>query len=89
MVSGIVGLLKSKFPNASMSDIKDAILKSGDLDPALAGKTVTGRRVDAFKALNYMMGNQSPTGAVEVLNNDTYPGWASSKDPNPAAGAPT
>jgi len=87
MVSGIVGLLKSRFPTATSGQIKEAILKSGDLDPALAGKTITGRRVDALKALNYMMGNQTPTGAVEVLNNTMISGWAF--DPNLGATAAT
>jgi hypothetical protein len=80
MVSGIVGLLKSKFTAATLGQMKDAILKSGDLAPALAGKTITGHRVDAFNALNYMMGNQPPKGAVEVLNNAEISGWAF--DPN-------
>ncbi len=80
MVSAIAGLIASKFPNATMAQMKAAILNSGDPDPSLAGKTITGRRVDAFNALNYMMGNKPPTGDVEVLNNTTVSGWAF--DPN-------
>ena len=39
--------------------------------------------MDALKALNYMMGNQKPTGTVEVLNNTVISGWAF--DPNSGA----
>ena len=54
VVSGIAALLKSRFPSATMSQIKNAILSSGDTDPNLAGVTITGKRVNAFKALQAM-----------------------------------
>jgi hypothetical protein len=76
MVSAIAALLKSEIPTATADQIKTAILNSGDVDPALVGKTITGRRVDAFKALNYLIGNQPATGAVLTLNNDQIEGWA-------------
>jgi hypothetical protein len=87
MVSAIAALLKSRFPTAGMGAIKDAILKSGDQVASLAGKTVTGRRVDAMKAINYMMGNQPPTGQVTVLSNEVISGWAF--DANLGTGAAT
>lgn len=76
MVSATAALLESKFPTATMSQIKSAILNSGDLDPALAGKTSTGRRLDAYNALNYMLGNIAPTGAVSIINTTVISGWA-------------
>ena len=76
MVSGIAALLKSAVPTATVAQLKAAILNSGDLDSALAGKTITGRRVNAFKAMQYLLNpptttptpgstNHPPTGALE------------------------
>jgi hypothetical protein len=76
MVSGIVGLLKSQVPDATASQMKNAILRSGDPDPALAGKTITGKRVNAARALYTLMGAQPPEGAVTLLNNEVIQGWA-------------
>jgi subtilisin family serine protease len=63
MVSAIAGLIASKYPKAAMAKIKTAIVNSGDLDPALTGKTITGRRVNAFNALQYMAGIKPPAPA--------------------------
>ncbi len=80
MVSAIAALLKSRVPTATESQIKTAILNSGDLDPSLEGKTITGRRVNAYKAITYLIGNQPATGAVTTLNSTEIDGWA--YDPN-------
>ena len=50
-VAGLAALLWSKFPNATYAEIKRRILSSGDDLAALAGKTVTGKRINALKAL--------------------------------------
>ncbi|MGN6368016.1 MAG: S8 family serine peptidase [Phycisphaerae bacterium] len=76
IVSGIAALLKSRYPAASMSQIKNAILSSGDPDPALIGKTITGKRVNALKALQALDVQVPPTGAVQVLNPNLAYGWA-------------
>jgi subtilisin family serine protease len=76
MVSGIAALLKSAKPTATMGQIKSAILNSGDLDPALTNKTITGRRVDAYRALTYLLGIKTIQGAVTQLDNTTLSGWA-------------
>jgi hypothetical protein len=76
MVSATAALLKSALPTATMGQIQSAILKSGDPDPSLAGKTTTGRRVNAFNALQYLLGNQTGTGGIESLDPSTISGWA-------------
>jgi hypothetical protein len=80
MVSATAALLKSRVPSATTEQIKTAILAGGDADPALAGKTITGKRLNTYGALNYLMGQQKPTGAVTTLTNDLIEGWAF--DPN-------
>ncbi len=51
-VAGTVALLMSLYPDASQETMKDAILSSGDMVPALDGKTVSGKRLNAFAALS-------------------------------------
>lgn len=51
-VAGAVALVMSLFPNASQATLKGAILSSGDAVPALAGNTVSGKRLNAFAALS-------------------------------------
>jgi subtilisin family serine protease len=57
MVSGIVGLMAAADPSATMSQLENAILDSGVADPSLAGKTITGKRVDAYSALQALLGS--------------------------------
>lgn len=51
-VSGVVGLLLSVNPNLTVSQIRNAIINTGDVLPSLAGKTATGRRLNARAALD-------------------------------------
>ena len=41
-----------------------------------AGKTVTGGRLNVYDALETLIGNQAPLGAVEVANGTVVSGWA-------------
>jgi subtilisin family serine protease len=50
-VSGVAALLLSLNPNLSAVDVKQRILSSVDPLPSLAGKTVTGGRLNAAKAV--------------------------------------
>jgi subtilisin family serine protease len=50
-VTGTVALLGAARPNASVAEIRAAILGSADPVAALAGKVATGGRVNAFAAL--------------------------------------
>ncbi|MFM8634477.1 MAG: S8 family serine peptidase, partial [Planctomycetia bacterium] len=51
-VTGSVALYASAYPNASAAAIRDAILSSARPTASLAGKTVTGGRLDVAGALN-------------------------------------
>lgn len=51
LVAGAVALLESKYPQLSASTVKNAILEGGDAIPALAGKTVSGKRLNAYTPL--------------------------------------
>jgi len=50
-VSGTAALLRARLPASSYSEIKSIILSSTDPLPSLAGKTVTGGRLNLFNAL--------------------------------------
>ncbi|KAA6440818.1 S8 family serine peptidase [Dyadobacter flavalbus] len=51
-VSGAVALYASTHPGATVAQIRNAILSSAVPTPSLAGKTVTGARLDANAALS-------------------------------------
>ncbi len=51
-VSGVVGLLLSVNPGLTVAQIRNAIINTGDVLPSLAGKTLTGRRLNARAALD-------------------------------------
>jgi hypothetical protein len=51
-VTGAVALYASTHPGASVAQIRNAILSSTAATPSLIGKTVTGGRLDANKALS-------------------------------------
>ncbi len=51
-VTGVVGLLLSVNPTLTVAQIRNAIVNTGDVLPGLAGKTLTGRRLNARAALD-------------------------------------
>jgi subtilisin family serine protease len=51
-VSGVAALVWSRYPHLTYQHVKDRILKSVDPVPDLDGITVTGGRLNAFRALN-------------------------------------
>lgn len=51
-VAGVVALVKAYKPALSWSAIKAAVLDGGDRISALSGRTVTGRRLNAYGALS-------------------------------------
>lgn len=67
-VAGLAGLIWSYQPGLTYSQVKDAILSTGDPAPDLVGKTSTGRRINALKALQSVT---APT--ITDLSNDTTP----------------
>jgi uncharacterized repeat protein (TIGR01451 family) len=50
-VTGLVALLKAHNPSLDWIALRNLILSSGDPKPALADKTITGRRINAYQAL--------------------------------------
>ena len=50
-VAGVATLLFGARPDASPAQVRSWLLATGDLKGALAGKTVTGRRLNAYNAL--------------------------------------
>src|SRR5262245_41930848 len=50
-VSGVVALAMGRFPNANPLFIKQLILNAADVKPQLAGKVLTGARLNAFLAI--------------------------------------
>ena len=51
-VAGLAGLIWGYKPELSYSEVKDVILSTGDSLASLAGKTVSGKRINAFNALD-------------------------------------
>ena len=73
-VTGVVGLLLSINPNLTVAQIRNAILNTGDASPPLKDKVSSGRRLNAFNALNSI----APTFAVMVAKNGTGTGTVAS-----------
>ena len=62
LVSGTAALILAHQPTASVARVKDLILASVDAKAAFAGKTVTGGRLNALRALQYSDDITAPTG---------------------------
>ncbi len=62
-VTGAVALIKAFRPALGASDVKSLILNEGDTVAALSGKTVSGKRLNAYETLL----------AAEALTADTTP----------------
>jgi len=75
-VTGVVGLLLSANPNLTVTQIRNAILNTGNASPDLNGFVSTGRRLNALNALNSIT-----TFTVLVTKNGTGSGTVTS---NPA-----
>jgi subtilisin family serine protease len=60
-VSGVAALLKAQFPSISLAELRQRLLSTTVTVPALAGRCVTGGRVNAANALS-----ASPDGIMEV-----------------------
>lgn len=50
-VAGVAALIRARFPSISVADLRARILRTAVAIPALAGKTTTGGRVNAYRAL--------------------------------------
>jgi len=74
-VTGTVALYAAAFPNASAADIRQAILSSAAPTSSLAGKTVTGGRLNVAAALSAVppVGISISSGSVTEGNSGTTP----------------
>lgn len=75
MVSGAAALLAAWSPEATSTQIRDAILDSVDVKSSLIGKVATAGRLNVYKALQELVGNQAPFGYVDVANTSAISGW--------------
>ncbi len=73
-VTGVVGLLLSINPNLTVAQIRNAILNTGEASPLLNDKVSSGRRLNAFNALNSI----APTFTVMVAKNGAGTGTVAS-----------
>lgn len=75
-VAGAAALLWAKAPTASIDSIKELLMDGGDDLAALSGKTVSGKRLNAFTSLGMLEVNNpvitSPAAPVTV-NASYYP----------------
>ncbi len=55
--TGTAALLAAQNPNLTVQQLKSLLIFNGDLVPSLSGKTLTGRRVNAFKSLQALTEN--------------------------------
>lgn len=69
-VAGAVGLVRSKYPNIEWWKVRDRILTSTVDEPTLAGKCVTGGRLDVQRALGVWA---SPFGTSPYLSSKNQP----------------
>jgi subtilisin family serine protease len=63
-VSGVAALIRARFPNAPLAEVRERILQTVVPIPALARRTTTGGRVSAHKALI-----AEPDGELEISVN--------------------
>jgi len=67
-VAGIAALAWSVVPNKGYSEIRDAVIDSGDYISSLDTTTITGRAADAYKAI--LAANDAPTASDKDVSTD-------------------
>lgn len=68
-VAGLVALIEGYNPNLTTSQVKNTILTTGDSLASLSGKTVSGKRINAFNALNSLVPvNHTISGTVKYYD---------------------
>ena len=70
-VAGLAALLLGYKPELSYTEVKNIILNTGDYLTSLSGKTVTGKRINAYNALSGSVGQQ---GSLEIAAASETPG---------------
>ncbi|MBN1527486.1 MAG: S8 family serine peptidase [Thermoleophilaceae bacterium] len=72
-VAGAAALVWSEYPAATVAGVRAALLQSVDAKPGLAGKTVTGGRLNAFRALGGIPTIPASAPAKQVTTPSTLP----------------
>ena len=70
-VSGAAALLFSLKPSATVMEVKHALLSSVDPDPALAGKTTSGGRLDVAAAMDALLAPPPPPPPTTTATTST------------------
>jgi subtilisin family serine protease len=65
VVAGVAALLRSYHPAYGYADVASALLAAGRPVASLAGKTTSGKAVDAMASLAYV---HPPTGLAAVVH---------------------
>ncbi|HET9952324.1 MAG TPA: choice-of-anchor D domain-containing protein [Candidatus Eisenbacteria bacterium] len=83
-VSGVLAVMKARFPSAPLTSLKARLLASVDPLPALSGLVATGGRVNAFAAMAEpdSVPPSAPTGLVvaEAASNSLRVRWTAPGD---------
>ncbi len=67
MVAGAAALLLAAEPNATVSELKGALLGSVDQTPALKGKVVTNGRLNVARAMEFISSTTNPPIVISAL----------------------
>ena len=86
-VAGVAALISSVYPNLTVAQVKNDILSSVDVIPALQGKIISGGRLNAFRALQFAAIDNSG-GAVPTPTGTPTPTPTGTPIPTPI-GTPT
>ncbi|MFN7768903.1 MAG: S8 family serine peptidase [Planctomycetaceae bacterium] len=65
-VAGVVALAAAQFPGATSLQLKQAVMDSGDSLAALAGKTISGKRLNAASTLDWLRQQQVEAPALPI-----------------------
>ena len=84
-VAGAAALLFARAPGAAVADVRQALLSTVDPVPALAGKTVTGGRLNAASALGAGPADEPPPPPAPPVAAAAPPPPAPAPAPAPAA----
>lgn len=90
-VTGVAGLIKTRFPEATPEQIKTRILANVDVVPGLNGKMVSGGRLNAARALEVdeIPPDAPPAGADEVTSHTAAIHWTHTADDGSSGAAAT
>jgi subtilisin family serine protease len=93
-VAGAAALLLAANPNLTINQLKSLLIFNGDLVPSLAGKTLTGRRLNVANSLQALAENDvTPPGTVTSFHLNSQNGramnvgWTASGDDGTAGQA--